>query len=175
MRYFNGFCLKGEEIFLSDIVVDSAYSIVGFSYGAQKAFEYAYNHNSKERIDRLILISPAFFQDHKKSFIKTQLCYFKADEMSYKKTFLKNVVSPSTEVLDAFMVKGSFEELEALLSYVWERDKIEELLNRGVTIEVFMGGEDKIVEHQKSFDFFSTLVPVYLFKDKGHLLLNEEL
>ena len=168
MRYFNGFSLKSEELFFSDYLVDSDYAIAGFSYGAQKALEYAYG--TQERIDRLILISPAFFQNHKKSFVKTQLRYFKADEEHYKKEFLKNVVYPSNTNLDDHVANGSYEELDALLSYVWEEEKIQTLLKRGIKIEVFMGANDKIVDVQKSFEFFSALVPVYLLKAKGHLL-----
>jgi len=168
MKYFNGFSLKNEEVFFSDYLIDSDYVVTGFSYGTQKALEYVYN--SQERIERLILISPAFFQNHKKSFLKTQLRYFKADEESYKKEFLKNVVYPSTIKLDNYVVNGSYEELEALLTYVWEEEKINNLLKRGIKIEVFMGDNDKIVDAEKSFEFFSALVPVYLLKGKGHLL-----
>jgi len=168
MKYFSGFSLANEEQFFSDYLIDSDYAVAGFSYGAQKALEYAYA--TQERIDRLILISPAFFQNHKKSFVKTQLRYFKADEESYKKEFLKNVVYPSSLNLDEYVTRGSYDELEALLTYVWEEEKIEMLLKRGVKIEVFMGDSDKIVEAEKSFEFFSALVPVYLLKERGHLL-----
>ena len=168
MKYFNGFSLKGEEIFFKEQVIDTNYVVAGFSYGAQKAFEYVYN--STERIDRLILISPAFFQNHKKSFIKTQLRYFKADKEAYKKEFLKNVAYPSNTPLNEFITDGTYEELENLLSYIWKEDKILELKKRGIIIEVFMGNADKIVDSKKSFEFFSKLVPVYLFKEKGHLL-----
>ena len=168
MKYFNGFSLKGEEPFFSEYLIDSDYAVAGFSYGAQKAFEYVLN--TKERIDRLILISPAFFQNHKKSYIKMQLRYFKADKEAYRKEFLKNVIYPSTNSLDEYISEGSYQELNDLLSYVWEEKKILEMNRRGIIIEVFMGDSDKIVDFQKSFDFFSKLVPVYSFKGKGHLL-----
>ncbi|CAA6815431.1 MAG: Unknown protein [uncultured Sulfurovum sp.] len=168
MKYFNGFSLNGEEVFFKEQLIDSDYTIAGFSYGAQKAFEYAYNKN--ERVDKLILISPAFFQNHKKSFIKTQLRYFKADEISYKKEFLNNIVYPSNIALDKYLNEGICEQLDDLLSYVWKEEKIKILIERGISIEVFMGDADKIVDSKKSFDFFSKLVPVYLFKEKGHLL-----
>ena len=168
MKYFNGFSLKGEESFFSEQLINSEYTVAGFSHGAQKAFEYVYN--SQKRIDRLILISPAFFQNHKKSFIKTQLRYFKADTEAYRKEFLRNVAYPSTNSLNEYIAEATYEELNDLLSYVWEEEKILELKRRGITIEVFMGDADKIVDFQKSFEFFSKLVPVYLFKGKGHLL-----
>lgn len=168
MKYFSGFCLQGEERFFEEYVVQSDYTVVGFSYGAQKAFEYVYNTDT--RIDRLILISPAFFQNHTKSFIKTQLRYFKADEEAYKKAFLENVSYPSKISLEAYLTEGSYEALETLLTYVWDKEKIKSLLKRGITLEVFLGAEDKIVDTTKSQEFFGSLVPIYLFKEKGHLL-----
>jgi len=168
MKYFNGFSLSKEESFFKDQLIDSNYCIAGFSYGAQKAFEYVYN--STERIDRLILLSPAFFQNHKKSFIKTQLRYYKADAKAYTKQFLKNVSYPSDVELESYLSSGTVTELESLLTYTWDAEKILELKERGVTIEVFMGEEDKIVDASKSFEFFSTLVTTYLVKTKGHLL-----
>ena len=168
MRYFNGFSLWNEEEFFKELLIESEYAVAGFSYGAQKAFEYVFN--TTERVDRLVLISPAFFQNHKKSFIKTQLRYFKADKEAYTEQFLKNVVYPSSVDLTPYLCDGTYEELEALLSYIWEKEKVLELLERGVTIEVFMGDGDKIVDFEKSYEFFSELLPVYLFKGRGHLL-----
>ena len=168
MKYFNGFSLQGEEFFFEEQLLNNEFSVAGFSYGAIKAFEYVYN--SSERIDRLVLISPAFFQNHKKSFIRTQLRYFKADEASYRRTFLKNIAYPSSISLDNYITKGTVDELEELLSYQWEKEKILELQKRGVKIEVFMGERDKIVDAQKSFEFFSEQVSVYYVKNVGHLL-----
>ena len=168
MRYFNGFSLCHEEEFFKEQLIESEYAVAGFSYGAQKAFEYVYN--TAERVDKLVLISPAFFQNHKKSFIKTQLRYFKADKEAYTKQFLLNVIYPSSIDLSNYLSEGSYEELASLLSYVWEKEKVLELLARGVSIEVFMGDKDKIVEVEKSYEFFSGLVPVYVFKGRGHIL-----
>jgi len=168
MIYFNGFALKGEEKFFEEQLIKSDFCVAGFSYGAQKAFEYAYH--STKRIDRLILLSPAFFQNHKKSFIRTQLRYYKADEVSYSEQFLKNVTYPSNINLYEYYNTNKYEELESLLSYVWDKEKIVELIERGVTIEVFIGEADKIVNAQKSYEFFSEWTTVYLLKDVGHLL-----
>jgi len=173
MKYFNGFSLSKEELFFQEQLVDRNYCVAGFSYGAQQAFEHVYN--STERIDRLILLSPAFFQNHKKSFIKTQLRYYKADAKAYTEQFLKNVTYPSNIELEPYLSSGTVEELESLLTYTWGAEKILELKERGVTIEVFMGEEDKIVDASKSFEFFSTLVTVYLFKDMGHLLQEKSI
>jgi len=168
MKYFNGFSLKGEASFFKEQLIESDYAVAGFSYGAQEAFEYVYN--STERIDRLILLSPAFFQNHKKSFVRTQLRYFKADAQAYTEQFLKNVAYPSQSDLSDYVTQGSEAELEALLTYVWDAEKLKVLKERGVVIEVFMGEKDKIVDAQKSFEFFSEFVTVYFVKELGHLL-----
>jgi len=168
MRYFNGFTLQNEEHFFKDYLVDGDFTVAGFSYGAQRAFEYAYK--SDKRIDRLILLSPAFFQNQKSSFIRTQLRYFKADQEAYRIQFLKNVCFPSSLTLEDNVTDGTYNELEDLLSYVWDRDKILELQQRGVVIEVFLGGRDKIVDSKMSLEFFSDLTTTYFFKEYGHLL-----
>jgi pimeloyl-ACP methyl ester carboxylesterase len=170
MKYFNGFSLKNEEIFFQDYIIDSDYCVAGFSYGAQRAFEFVYN--SLNRVDRLILLSPAFFQDHKKSFIRTQLRYYKSNPQAYIEQFIQNIIYPSNIELEEYLDMGKYNELETLLTYIWDRDKIIELIDRGVTIEVFIGGKDKILNPQKSFEFFSKLTTTYLIKDAGHLLLS---
>lgn len=168
MRYFNGFALQDEEQFFQEYLIQTDFCVAGFSYGAQQALDYAYQ--SSERIDRLILLSPAFFQHHKASFMRTQLRYFKADQRAYTEQFLKNVAYPSKIDLKSHLTNGSYNELEFLLTYVWDREKIIALQERGVTIEVFIGGQDKIVDAQKSFAFFSEVTTTYFFKELGHLL-----
>jgi len=168
MRYFNGFSLEKEEELFSDYLDNSAYTVSGFSYGAQKAFEYVYH--CKCRVDRLILISPAFFQTQKASFIRTQLRYFKSDKESYVKQFLENVAYPSKTSLESYLTVGSKEELNDLLTYVWDKKKMKEVLARGTTIEVFIGDEDKIINSHEAIDFFKETSTLYTIKKSGHLL-----
>ena len=170
MKYFNGFSLQGEEIFFHDKLIQSDVAVAGFSYGAQQALEYVYA-NPLVRVDRLILLSPAFFQHHKKSFMRTQLRYYRSDPDAYEATFLQNVAYPSDQSLTAYLKRGSEAELSSLLHYVWDRDKLQSLQDRGVIIEVFIGQEDKIVDAQESFAFFSSLATTYLIKGVGHLLV----
>jgi pimeloyl-ACP methyl ester carboxylesterase len=170
MRYFSGFSLNNEAHLFEPFLIDSDCCVAGFSYGAQQAFEYVYQR--KERVDRLILLSPAFFQTHKPSFIRTQLRYFEAGQEAYVKQFLINVTSPSTLDLTPYLKIGTKEELDALLNYQWNTEKIQEVLNRGTTIEIFIGNEDKIIDAQKAFNFFAPLCTTYLIKGTGHLLKN---
>jgi len=168
MKYCNGFSLENEEGLFSHYINKSEYCISGFSYGAQRAFEYVYR--TSNRIDRLILISPAFFQTQKSSFVRTQLRYFEADKESYVKQFLENVAYPSTQSLGKYLHVGTKEELHALLSYVWDKKKIQEILARGTTIEVFIGNKDKIIDSTEAIDFFRDITTLYTLKNSGHLL-----
>jgi pimeloyl-ACP methyl ester carboxylesterase len=171
MKYFNGFSLYNEEKFFEEYIVDTKYSVVGFSYGTQRAFEYVYN-NKEERIDRLILLSPAFFQNQKKSFIKTQLLYFNKSPKVYIDNFIKNLIYPNTDIKDIekYIKIGTKRELKELLTYIWDIDKLKELIDRNIIIEVFIGEKDKIVNAKESFLFFSQITTTYLIKNVGHLL-----
>ncbi|UPT78521.1 pimelyl-ACP methyl ester esterase BioV [Sulfurovum sp. XGS-02] len=173
MKYFNGFSLQNEKELFTPYLIQSEYCVAGFSYGAQQAFEYVYH--TKERIDRLILLSPAFFQTEKPSFIRTQLRYFEAGQEAYVKQFLSNAAYPSSLNLSEYLNVGTKEELESLLSYTWEKNKIQELLDRGTTIEVFLGENDKIIDAQKVFEFFKPLTTTYFMKRVGHILKNQTL
>ncbi len=168
VKYFNGFSLDGEEVLFEEYFFQSSTCVVGFSYGAQKAFEYAYT--SRERIDKLILLSPAFFQHQNPSFVRTQLRYFNTSQTMYVKQFLTNVTSPSNKQLSPYLDIGTKNELEALLTYIWNEEKIEKLIQRGIDIEVFLGEKDKIIDTQSASEFFSKYTTVYYIKDVGHLL-----
>lgn len=171
MKYFNGFSLTNEEELFESFLLDSDYCVAGFSYGAQQAFEYVYQ--TKERVDRLILLSPAFFQTQKPSFIRTQLRYFEAGQKAYVEQFLSNVAYPCLLDLTSYLQIGTKEQLDGLLNYQWDTKKIQELLDRGITIEVFLGKEDKIIDAQKAFDFFRPLTTTYFIKRAGHLLKHQ--
>ncbi len=168
MKYFNGFSLQDEEVLFSEYLHNSTLSIAGFSYGAQKAFEYVYE--SKERIDRLILLSPAFFQTEKPSFIRTQLRYFEAGEEAYVKQFLSNTAHPSSLDLSSYLKVGRKEDLEALLTYKWDRAKIQDVVDRGTVIELFLGKDDMIIDVEEAYNFFLPLCTTYFIKDVGHIL-----
>jgi len=141
---------------------------MGFSYGAQRAFEYIYS--SKRRIDRLILISPATFELSKPSFIRTQLRYFQSNRDEYMREFLSNVTYPSDFDLSPYLSIGTEDELRELLSYRWDRDRLQELIERGVTIEVFVGSGDKIIDYQEAVELFSPYATIYQIKEVGHIL-----
>ena len=171
MRYFNGFSLRDEAHFFREWLIDSEFVVAGFSYGAQQALEYTLQ--SKERIDRLILLSPAFFQNQKPAFLRTQLHYFLADSNSYVSQFLANVTHPSSIALDDHLAVGTHDELSDLLHYTWEEEKLQMISKRGTTIEVILGSEDKIIDAEAAWAFFSPHVTTYWIKGAGHLLRKD--
>jgi len=168
VKYFNGFSLQGEEKYFSAFLDQSDFTVAGFSYGAQLAFEEVYQ--STKRVEKLILLSPAFFQTEKRSFVRLQLGSFEKNKDNYIRHFLANVAYPSKLDLSDHLRVDSMEALEALLTYRWEREKISEVLDRGTKIEVYLGDRDRIIKSDDAFSFFSTLTPTYLIKRTGHLL-----
>jgi pimeloyl-ACP methyl ester carboxylesterase len=171
MKFFNGFSLQNEESIFDEFLIKSEYAVAGFSYGAQQAFEYVYS--SKSRIDRLILLSPAFFQTQKASFIRTQLRYFESGQEAYVKQFQSNVSYPSDLDLSDYLKTGTKEELNDLLTYQWDDKRLKELHDRGVSIEVFLGEKDKIIDSQAALAFFSPLATTYFIKGAGHTLYGK--
>ena len=167
-RYFSGFCFENESELFSDYLEKNDFTVCGFSYGAIKAFEEVLNSN--ERVDKLQLFSPAFFQSYDEKFKRMQLMFFKKDANSYCENFLKNVISPSTKDISKYFNMGTYEELEELLNYEWSREKLQQLVDKGTKIEIFLGGVDKIIDSAKAKEFFVEFATVYYIKEKGHLL-----
>lgn len=167
-KYFNGFSLKDEEELFEQYINQNDFTISGFSYGAIKAFEYVLGE--EKRVDTLQLFSPAFFQTQDKKFKRMQLMFFKKDAQEYCNNFLKNIAYPETFDTTKYFTQGSFEELEELLNYTWDEKKLKEIVSRGIKIEVYIGGKDKIIESETAKDFFKNYATVYYIKEKGHIL-----
>jgi len=165
MRYFNGFCLKGEEVLFEPFLLPSDFTVAGFSYGAIKAFEYALT--CKERIDTLQLFSPAFFQDRDAKFKKLQTLFFAKNPNMYCETFLNNLTCKP--IFDYFY-QGTLQELETLLHYTWDANGLQMLTKQGVRIEVYVGEQDAIINSINVKDFFVPFATVYYFKKVGHCL-----
>lgn len=167
-NYFSGFCFQNESELFNEYLQEGVFFISGFSFGAQKAFEYALNTTS--RVDTLQLLSPAFFQNKDEKYKRMQLMFFKKDSHNYCETFLKNVLGKSTKNIEQYFVQGTYEELNDLLTYVWEKEKLEKLLAKGTKIEVFLGGKDEIIDSSAAYEFFKEYATVYFIKDVSHIL-----
>lgn len=167
-NYFSGFCFYEESELFDEYIIRNDFTISGFSYGAIKAFEEALN--TQDRVDKLQLFSPAFFQNFDEKFKRTQLMYFKKDENTYVQTFLNNVIYPSNKDISKYFKLGTAQELEELLTYVWNEEKLQKLVDKGVKIEVYLGADDKIIDSLKVKEFFQKFATIYYIKEKGHLL-----
>ncbi|MGB5867332.1 MAG: pimelyl-ACP methyl ester esterase BioV [Arcobacteraceae bacterium] len=165
--YFSGFSLKNEQELFKEYLEKSDFIVSGFSYGAIKAVEYALD--SHNRIDKLQLFSPAFFNDKDTKYKRMQLMYFKKDPKLYCANFLKNS-NFTKELVMQYFEMGTYEELYELLHYPWTTENLQKIKNKNITLEVFLGAEDKIINAQKAMNFFKEFGEVYYIKDKGHIL-----
>jgi hypothetical protein len=167
LLYFSGFSLKNEKELFSDFLIENDFTISGFSYGAIKAFEYGLESNN--RIDKLQLFSPAFFNDKNDKFKRLQMMFFSKDSNEYAKNFLSNC-GFDEELSKKYFTLGSSKELNELLYYMWDEKKLQSLKDRGVFIEIYLGGKDSIINPQIACDFFKEFGEVYFIKDASHIL-----
>jgi hypothetical protein len=171
MRYFNGFYLKDDEKFFSSFLEDNDFYVYGFSYGAIKALRYVINTiNKGKRVDKLILLSPAFFQTKEKKFIKLQLISFKKDKKSYIDNFLKSCFLPYNVEEILLNENDGYDELKELLEYKWIKEDFKILKDKNVIVEVYLGGEDKIIDTNGAFEFFYNVANVTFIKKANHFL-----
>ncbi|KHG33442.1 pimelyl-ACP methyl ester esterase BioV [Sulfurospirillum sp. MES] len=168
MTFFSGFCFHGEEALFEPYLIQNDFTVAGFSYGAIKAFEYTLT--CQTRIDTLQLFSPAFFQHKDAKFKKLQTLFFTKDSTLYTRHFRQNTVYPSAFDVTPYLHQGSLEELNELLNYVWDEAKLHMLVDKGVTIEVYTGECDAVVDSLTCKDFFVPFASVYYVKRVGHLL-----
>ena len=165
--YFSGFSLKNEQELFNQYIQKSDFVVSGFSFGAIKALEYVLT--TDKRVDKLQLFSPAYFNDKDKKYKRMQLMYFKKDAATYCDNFLKNSGFPQGQYSRYFHM-GTYAELESLLNYEWTVDKLKRVLDKNIKVEVFLGGDDKIIDASEALEFFRKFSEVYYIKNKGHIL-----
>ena len=168
--YFNGFALQDESHFFDDLLESGPYVISGFSYGAIKAFKEALK--SKTRVDKLQLFSPAFFQSKSSKFKRLQLMGYQKSSDLYLEKFTQNCFLPYTPQSVTY-AEHSVAELEELLTYEWDVKELQQLADRGTSIEVYLGGQDKISDVGPAYTFFLPYATVTLVKGANHFLQGE--
>lgn len=174
MKFYSGFSLKNEIHFFDDYLDTSLYCVSGFSYGALKAFEYAKVQVSQgKRIDRLQLFSPAFFQTKQEKFKRLQELSYQKSKKKYLKQFLIGCFAPSSPK-KVEHEETTLEQLHELLDYEWILSDLIRLKSRGVVIEVYLGGEDKIIDVLGAQELFLEVASVTYIKNANHFLQIEE-
>ncbi|NPA10642.1 MAG: pimelyl-ACP methyl ester esterase BioV [Epsilonproteobacteria bacterium] len=159
MKYFSGFCLKDEEELFKDILEDGEFVVAGFSKGAQDALDFALN--APYRIDKLQLISPAFF-NYGKKIVDLNIKAFIKNKHAYIKNFLTKA-----GLYDKKYIAGcTQEDLKRLFEYDWR--KLKNLKN--VDIEIYIGEKDKIIDPKGAYSFFKNYGCVFYIKGANHFL-----
>ncbi|MDD2449824.1 MAG: pimelyl-ACP methyl ester esterase BioV [Sulfurimonas sp.] len=170
MQFFSGFSLLRENYLFKEYVNDTKYTVVGFSYGAIKALEHVKKTlASKKRVDTLQLLSPAFFQTRDAKFKRLQLLSYTKSELVYMKQFIKLCFEPYEKKIIE-QKKSSKQELEELLNYEWDLDELEELVQQGVKLEVYLGEKDQIIDVEGAREFFTQVASVTYIKNANHFL-----
>ncbi|VAY86224.1 FIG00387961: hypothetical protein [hydrothermal vent metagenome] len=165
--YFSGFSLKNECSIFDQYLIKNDFAVSGFSFGAQKAVEYALTATS--RIDTLQLFSPAYFNDKDSKYKRMQLMYFNKNSQVYCDNFLNNC-EISQENKKKYFCMGTAYELKTLLNYNWSEYSLNLINNKNINIEVYLGNEDKIINTKEALNFFKNFADVYYVKNVGHTL-----
>ncbi|WP_331775838.1 pimelyl-ACP methyl ester esterase BioV [Sulfurospirillum sp. 1612] len=168
MKYFSGFCFKGESKLFEDWLEVCDFCVAGFGMGAIDAFEYALQ--SETRIDKLQLFSPVFFQNRSEIFKKNQIERFLKNPDNYCSDFINRAQYPYHDDLSIYRKHSTKEVLKKALYYVWDQEQIKRLCERNTAIEVYLGGLDQILDTTAALEFFTPFADVYFMKNAGHLL-----
>lgn len=170
MKFFSGFSLCNESDLFESFIKHSDYTVCGFSYGAIKALKHVQEQLEKsKRIDTLQLFSPAFFQTKSDKFKRLQTLSYSKNEDAYLSQFIKGCFLPyDSKTIQHCETK--FEELEELLYYEWNIEELRFIEAKGVVIEVYLGGEDKIIDALSAQNFFLETATVTYIKSANHFL-----
>jgi len=171
MKFFSGFSLINEEYLFEEYIEGSQYSICGFSYGAIKALNATSEMlKNSQRVDRLQLFSPAFFQTKEEKFKRLQLMSYKKSKLLYLKQFMKGCFFPYEEKI-VENIDTDISELKELLEYEWSIERLKDIADKGVKIEVYLGSCDAIIDVQQAREFFLEVATVTYIKEANHFLL----
>lgn len=166
-RFFSGFGFSGEEdLFSSILPTNREFLVVGFSMGAIDAFNYT--KNTKERIENLYLISPAFYQDRDEKFKSFQLNSFIKNSKAYQERVYNACETKSN--IEQYKIEATKEELKKLLWFDWNKKELLDLIDNGTKITVFLGEKDRVIDSQKALEFFEKITTVYFYKNRNHLM-----
>ena len=170
MQFYSGFSLKDEEYLFEEYINKSQYCVCGFSYGATKALRYTQEQlKMGRRIDTLQFFSPAFFQTKSYKFKKLQTIGYKKDKSKYLNSFIDLCFKPYEKKITEHY-ETEIGELEELLNYRWDIQELKELVNKGVKLEIYLGGKDKIIDGECAREFFLHVATVTYIKDANHFL-----
>ncbi len=171
MRFFSGFGFRSEKLLFLEYLERGEFVIAGFSYGAQKALQETLRLiEEKRRVDKLQLLSPAFFNDLSKERKHKEIVAFAKNPQAYLNFFYKKALYPAKIDIAKFKAQPTLGELKELLLFEWKEEQLQRVQQSGVAIEVYLGTEDKIVDTTLAKRFFTPFAQVFTIKGAGHLL-----
>ena len=122
-------------------------------------------------MNRILLLSPAFFNDKDLAFKDTQIKAFAKNKALYMKAFYKNIgIQKGDEIYLREVDSLDSHTLEQCLCYEFKDADFELLKSRGVEIVAILGENDKIINAEATNAFFAQYGVVYLLKGANHLL-----
>lgn len=170
MKFYSGFSLQNEEYLFKDYIHSGEYTVCGFSYGAIKALKTTIEMlKSSQRVDRLQLFSPAFFQSKSVKFHRLQLMSYKKNKKDYMQGFLTSCFSPYEKKI-VECIDTDISELEELLGYEYSIETLKEIEKSGVKIEVYLGSKDKIIDVNAAKELFLEVATVTYINNANHFL-----
>ena len=170
MIFFSGFSLKNEQHLFEDFINTSEYCVCGFSYGSMKAFKHVKELLlAGKRVDTLQLLSPVFFQTKSDRFKRVQIMAHKTNNKEYMKQFFESCFDPHSQKTVEFE-KNTSKDLDELLNHKWILEDFQDIINKGVKLEVYLGGADKIIDVKSAREFFTQISTVTYVKDGNHFL-----
>lgn len=172
MIFYSGFSLTNESCFFDNWLKCDDYTVAGFSYGAIKAARYV--ADATVRIDTLQLFSPAFFQTQTPSFKKLQQRAFCASPQEYREKFLTTCFTPYAVCDVQLNHEDNSEDLSTLLNFVWDKELMQKIIDKGIRIEVFLGLEDKVIDVMGAREFFIPFATVTSIRTGNHFLQGEQ-
>lgn len=164
--FYSGFCLSGEEGLFDEFLPSFGEYAAGFSYGSIAALKFAAQNKD---VTKLILLSPAYYTHKDADFKEAQIAAFEADPELYRLKLLKKSGLREDEG-ERYGIPGTSAQLRELLYFDWGDSEIASVVDKGVKIEVFIGGGDRVVEPEASAEFFRRYGSVYYLKNKNHIL-----
>ncbi len=171
MRFFSGFGFRGEKALFKEYLDFDMYNLAGFSYGAQKALQEAVKDVKEgKRVQKLQLLSPAFFNTLPKRIKLKELENFVKNKKLYMDFFYKKAAYPYRGDITPFKAEPELSALKELLFFIWRDEDLRLLKDAGVEIEVYQGDFDKIVNPKEVEEFFAPFASLYMIKGVGHLL-----
>ncbi|ANV97400.1 hypothetical protein BBW65_00560 [Helicobacter enhydrae] len=167
-NFFSGFCFQNEGVLFEHLAnLQMPYSFSGFSYGSILAFRATLQSlKNHQRVQKLNLFSPAFFQNQSPAFLRMQILGYKQNPQNYIKKFLDLCHFNHQN----FLKIGTLEELQDLLYFQWNPKDLEWLVAQGVEIEVFLGAKDQVICAESVRRFFTPFAQIRIYANHSHCL-----